>query len=509
MIIIKEIPIIDAAANDETAYNLFHSVDRFEGTLDTRDDEDWIRVDLVAGETYDISLSGSGDNGAVDTVLKIFNSAREEVAGNDDIDTGAGNHNSMVTFTPDSSGVYYISAGSDTADPAQDNSGDYVVTLSGRVDSDKLSGTAAGETLDGGAGDDSLEGGAGADMLMGGAGFDIARYSASDAGVEVSLLDGTGTGGHADGDTLADIEALEGSEHDDELTGDAGENWLFGNAGDDELDGGEGDDWLEGGTGYNILEGGAGADVLQGLEGITYTADFEINIDTASYASSDAGVVVLLEYDVAAGGHAEGDTLVGIEGISGSEHTDVLFGNSIGNDLIGRGGNDVLVSGGTDNNDFYHDWLEGGPGADILIGGDGNDYAAYLTSEAGVEVRLYDGTAKGGDAEGDTFEDIEHLSGSKNDDVLAGDHNVNWIFGQGGNDVMQGREGDDLLLGDPFVPGAAGGDDDIDGGEGDDWLNGGPGAGVDTSIYHDSNAAVEVRLHNDVDNPVDFLTEFK
>ena len=41
------------------------------------------------------------------------------------------------------------------------------------------------------------------------------------------------------------------------------------------------------------------------------------------------------------------------------------------------------------------------------------------------------------------------------------------------------------------------------------WLEGGPGADVDTSIYHDSNAAVEVRLHNDVDNRVDFLTEFK
>ena len=117
MIIIKEIPIIDAAANDETPYNLYHFVDRFEGTLGDMNDEDWIRVDLVAGETYDISLSGSGDNGAADTVLKIFNSAGEEVAGNDDIDTGAGDHNSMVTFTPDSSGVYYISAGSNTQDP--------------------------------------------------------------------------------------------------------------------------------------------------------------------------------------------------------------------------------------------------------------------------------------------------------------------------------------------------------------------------------------------------------
>ena len=93
-------------------------------------------------------------------------------------------------------------------------------------------------------------------MLRGGAGFDIAHYRESDAGVEVSLLDGTGLGGHAEGDTLADIEALEGSEHLDKLTGDEGENWLFGNAGNDELDGGEGDDWLYGGPGYNILEGG-------------------------------------------------------------------------------------------------------------------------------------------------------------------------------------------------------------------------------------------------------------
>ena len=464
MIIIKEIPIIDAAANDETAYNLFHSVDRFEGALDTRDDEDWIRIDLVAGETYEINLAGSGDNGAADTILEVFNSDGERVARNDDIDTAGGNLNSMVTFTPDSSGIYYISASSYAANPAQNNSGDYVVTVSGRGDSDKLSGTDADEELDGGAGDDLLEGGAGADMLMGGAGFDIASYRTSDAGVEVSLQDGTGMGGHAEGDTLTGIEALEGSDHDDTLTGDEGDNWLLGNAGYDQLDGGEGDDWLDGGAGYNILEGGAGADVLQGLEGITYTADFEINFDTASYASSDAGVEVRLDEGVAGGGHADGDTLVGIEGLTGSDYDDILVGRYGGNELIGGDGNDLLISRG---NDFIsgYDWLEGGPGADILIGGDGNDHAVYLTSEAGVEVRLYDGTAKGGDAEGDTFEDIEHLWGSKNDDVLAGDHGDNWIIGQGGNDVMQGREGDDYLEGGP-------GTDMLDGGDGNDFLQG-------------------------------------
>ena len=108
-------------------------------------------------------------------------------------------------------------------------------------------------------------------MLMGGAGFDIASYRTSDAGVEVSLQDGTGMGGHAEGDTLTGIEALEGSEHNDKLTGDDGANWLFGNAGNDELDGGEGDDWLDGGAGYNILEGGAGADVLRGMDDASFT----------------------------------------------------------------------------------------------------------------------------------------------------------------------------------------------------------------------------------------------
>ena len=472
MIIIKEIPIIEAAANDETPYNLYHFVDRFEGTLDHKEDEDWIRVDLVAGETYEINLAGSGDNGAADTILEVFNSDGERVARNDDIDTAGGNLNSMVTFTPDSSGVYYISASSYTANPAQDNSGDYEVTVAGRGDSERLVGSIEDDELNGDAGDDSLEGSAGADMLRGGGGFDIASYRTSDAGVEVSLQDGTGTGGHAEGDTLDDIEALEGSDHDDVLTGDDGANWLFGNAGNDELDGGEGDDWIYGGPGFNELEGGAGADLLIGMDGVS-PDDF----DTASYKSSDAGVEVRLGEGVTLGGHAEGDSLFGIEGIWGSAHDDVLMGDFGGNWLVGDAGDDVLISGGNDGgvSTGYIDLMIGGPGADTLIGGDGFDLASYIMSEAGVEVRLYDGTAKGGEAEGDTFESIEGLVGSNNDDILVGDQGSNSIFGFGGNDIIEGREGDDYLAGDSFEPGTEGGDDELYGGEGNDGLVGGPG----------------------------------
>ena len=55
------------------------------------------------------------------------------------------------------------------------------------------------------------------------------------------------------------------------------------------------------------------------------------------------------------------------------------------------------------------DWLHGEAGADTLKGGDGIDLAAYWGSDVGVEVRLYDGFAQGGHAEGDTFDSIEEL----------------------------------------------------------------------------------------------------
>ena len=76
--------------------------------------------------------------------------------------------------------------------------------------------------LDGGPGNDRLTGGAGVDVLVGGPGNDAAYYASSATAVTVNLLDGTGTGGDAEGDTLDSIEYLSGSGHDDTLTGNAG-----------------------------------------------------------------------------------------------------------------------------------------------------------------------------------------------------------------------------------------------------------------------------------------------
>ena len=76
-------------------------------------------------------------------------------------------------------------------------------------------------------------GGLGADTLTGGDDIDTADYSASSGAVTIDLAGGTGSGGHAQGDVLATIENVIGSNSGDNITGDALDNVLSGGAGND------------------------------------------------------------------------------------------------------------------------------------------------------------------------------------------------------------------------------------------------------------------------------------
>ena len=528
--------------------------ERFQGTLDDKFDEDWIRVELAEGKTYQVTLSGIGADADTDTILRIYNAAGEQVAYHDDVDYAAGKVNSMLTFSPEAGGDYYISAGAYRGNPAQDNSGryqaalydtdaDYTLTLTGTDASEyfhnRLTGSIGDDRLDGKGGWDWLEGGAGADTLIGGASEDMASYQHSDAGVEVRLDDGTARGGHAEGDVFAgrktteyvqgggrspdsgvpdfeelvisfvfseaeeeaeeieilDIEDLFGSPYDDVLVGTYGSNWLKGYFGDDVLDGKEGNDRLYGGGGADALIGGPGN-------------------DTASYVYSDEGVEVNLQDGTGRGGYAEGDTFPGrqmieytdpagetrqvdvpdIENLYGSyEHDDVLVGAHSSNRLVGYKGDDEL------DGREGHDLLEGRDGADVLRGGEGNDLASYAHSDEAVEVRLHDGTARGGDAEGDTFPGRQTLdyTNPAGDTVQVEVPDVEDLIGSAFDDILDGTHGPNRL-------GGYRGDDQLDGREGDDWLDGGPGAdalrggeGNDTASYFFSfTGGVVVRLHD-------------
>jgi len=321
-----------------------------------------------------------------------------------------------------------------------------IENLDGSNQNDRLFGDEVANILFGNGGEDILSGRGGADVISGGNGADFidggdtlqdtADYGTSDAGVTISLLEDTASGGHADGDELDNIEFLDGSFHDDFLQGDGLDNRLGGRNGSDVLFGEDGNDTLLGGNDGDIINGGAG-------------------IDTADYTASSEGVTVNLLSGETSGGEAAGDVLIDIENLAGSGHSDVLTGDNNDNRITGRDGDDTLIGNGG------NDRLIGGEGADRLDGGEGNrDTADYSDAQSGIGVDLINGGFIG-EADGDVFSGIEFVAGSQFDDVISGDDAINRLTGGEGNDQLFGREGNDTLIGGL-------GDDLLSGGEGND-----------------------------------------
>src|SRR5262245_6305659 len=194
-------------------------------------------------------------------------------------------------------------------------------TLHGTRENDTIEGEDGDDELYGEAGSDHLTGGAGADYLHGGADLDTAEYADSPVGVAVDLSSGKGHFGTAEGDTLVDIEGVNGSAHNDLLIGSRDANTLYGSDGNDSL------------------KGMGGADTLNGGNGI----------DTARYDDSPGRVWVYLYAGWGLYNDAEGDQLQDIENLSGSVHDDQLMGDDGVNILWGMSGNDGLVGWGEDD----------------------------------------------------------------------------------------------------------------------------------------------------------------
>jgi Ca2+-binding RTX toxin-like protein len=258
---------------------------------------------------------------------------------------------------------------------------------------------------------------------------------------------------------------------DDQISGGNGHDIIRGLDGNDSLNGNRGDDTLIGGAGADSLDGGTGN-------------------NSASYTGSEA-VEVHLDGSVSSGGDAQGDVLSNIQNLIGSDNNDILIGNDQNNKLSGGLGDDNLQGGaGVDTlvGGVGNDVLNGGSGADELIGGEGQNAASYEGAINGVTASLVAGGLLG-DAEGDTYKDIENLIGSAKDDQLIGDYSSNLLAGNAGNDSLEGGFGKDTLDG-------GAGNDLLIGGQDADLLQGGDG--VDTVSYANANSAVLVSLKNNV-----------
>jgi Ca2+-binding RTX toxin-like protein len=252
-----------------------------------------------------------------------------------------------------------------------------------------------------------------------------------------------------------------------------GDDFILGNGGDDTIFGLAGDDHIVGGSGADALHGGFGS-------------------DTADYSNSTVGIIASLAAGEGAGGDAEGDTYALIENLEGSAYADALVGNDGSNSLDGFNGDDFLDGGDGDDTlvgGLDNDTLKGGGGADVLQGGLGIDTASYYESPEGVFVVL-GLVGAGGDAEGDTFQSIENLTGSIYADHLWGDDGINELMGMDGNDVLKGYGGADSLHGGTGNDALRGmdGNDTLDGGAGADTMRGGTGG----DTYYVDNGADDV-----------------
>lgn len=128
----------------------------------------------------------------------------------------------------------------------------------------------------------------------------------------------------------------------------------LGSAADQYISGGKFADSISGLSGDDVIEGRKGADDIDGGAGR----------DAASYRHSPAAVTVDLTRPSRNTGDAGGDTFSSIEDLIGSAFDDNLFGNS----KVNR--------------------ITGGPGRDILNGGDGGDvfvFASIQDSVAGAQ----------------------------------------------------------------------------------------------------------------------------
>ncbi len=245
---------------------------------------------------------------------------------------------------------------------------------SGTSGQDIVNGLGGNDTLNGLGGDDILEGGSGADTINGGTGNDTVSYEGSVNRVNVNLLSGVASSGHAAGDIFVSVENLMGSNFGDNLRGDNGINVINGAGGQDVLIGYNGNDQMYGGSGRDILNGGDGGDILDGGEGV----------DQARYSGSSEAVQIDLLAGTASGGQAQGDTLINIENLFGSNHNDTLYGDANNNKIFGHNGDDMLAGGGG------IDKLYGGSGSDTFVLSDGFAYVMDFADDVDqLDVSAY------------------------------------------------------------------------------------------------------------------------
>ncbi len=101
------------------------------GTIEDVNDQDFYKVELTAGVTYEFYQLRGGDNPMIDPYIRLFGTdGVTELAENDDILNAQGeqaSRNSKITYTPTESGTYFIAADKWVPTDGSEPAGDYII----------------------------------------------------------------------------------------------------------------------------------------------------------------------------------------------------------------------------------------------------------------------------------------------------------------------------------------------------------------------------------------------
>ena len=446
---------------------------------------------LDGGSGKNVMAGGAGDDfyfvfGADDKIVEAANGGTDTIAAVFNM-TLAANVENVVANAP------LVITGNDLNNVMTTGFALAVTDVfNGGKGNDTLLGGDGDDVLDGGEGNDRLEGGSGSDTLTGGAGndtyvvidkldtivedinegVDTVQTSVNElalaANVENLVLLGSDDL-NAAGNELGNVitgnggsNILLGLDGNDTINGGAGDfDILDGGAGNDVLNGQDGDDLLAGGAGNDKMTGGAGNDIYQvdSAKDIVIEGAKQGNADTVQSAinytlGANLETLVLLgDADLNGTGNSLGNNVIGSRGRN-------LLNGGAGNDTItgeigGVGGDDTLVGGAGD------DGLNGGVGNDVMQGGIGNDL--YVIDSVGDKVVELAG--QGTDTIVTGVVDIDlallpnvenvnltgmanlHVFGNALNNVINGNDVSNVLTGEAGNDILDGKGGDDLMRG--------------------------------------------------------------
>jgi trimeric autotransporter adhesin len=284
------------------------------------------------------------------------------------------------------------------------------LVLQGNADLQGYGNSQANE-LHGNSGNNLLDGRGGADTMFGGAGNDA--YFVDDAGDVV--IENANEGN----DTVFSTAHLRLSANVENLVLQGGADLqAYGNSLNNLLQGNSGNNILDGDVGADVMLGGAGNDV--------YFVDNAGDLLIENANEGNDTVFSTAHFQLSA--NVETLVLQGNADLQG-------YGNSQANELHGNSGNNLL---------------DGRGGADTMFGGAGND--AYFVDDGGDLV--FENTGEGTDTVFSTVDytltaNVETLVLQGNGDLSGtGNELANGIFGNSGNNTLDGGGGADVLTGD-------------------------------------------------------------